>query len=387
MKKPNMLNSYNSQQIISATKNSRSTYFVLSLSQLDELKQISERILKLANETLLHIIQQKEVEPWLESRYGVVKSLWKKGQVGINLLRIDFAWNKAGKLQVLELNTSSHSGWIKSGLIEQESAAEKIGIPLAPKPMFYAKYLLEKLGPKIAIMVKGTEYSKELDLLLPQLESLGGKGQIIALSETALSEPLSATRAVIDFAPTGLFWRCHAALVEHSELVLELAKLGLPQISSFEALFISGDKSFLAILRERDATGVIPKTYVLSKNNLVQNLTLLEKDKAVLKPGDLARGENIFLGKNFTKKLSSAHWKEKIKKAMSSDGEWILQELCYLLKTKDGKYHDIIVFLADGRVRGIASRVSVHEIVNVAKGGRGQAVVLCLDKVESIGEI
>jgi len=44
-------------------------------------------------------------------------------------------------------------------------------------------------------------------------------------------------------------------------------------------------------------------------------------------------------------------------------------------------------FLADGRVRGIASRVSVHEIVNVAKGGRGQAVVLCLDKVESIGEI
>jgi len=378
-----MLNSYNSQQIISATKNSRSTYFVLSLSQLDELKQISERIFKLANETLLHIIQQKEVEPWLESRYGVVKSLWKKGQVGINLLRIDFAWNKAGKLQVLELNTSSHSGWIKSGLIEQESAAEKIGIPLAPKPMFYAKYLLEKLGPKIAIMVKGTEYSKELDLLLPQLESLGGKGQIIALSETALSEPLSATRAVIDFAPTGLFWRCHAALVEHSELVLELAKLGLPQISSFEALFISGDKSFLAILRERDATGVIPKTYVLSKNNLVQNLTLLEKDKAVLKPGDLARGENIFLGKNLTKKA----WKEKIKKAMSSDGEWILQELCYLLKTKDGKYHDIIVFLADGRVRGIASRVSVHEIVNVAKGGRGQAVVLCLDKVESIGEI
>lgn len=112
MTKPNMLNSNNSQQIISATKNSRSTYFVLSLSQLDELKQVSEKLFKLANETLLHIIQQKEVEPWLESRYGVVKSLWKKGQVGINLMRIDFAWDqrKAGKLQVLELNTSSHSG-------------------------------------------------------------------------------------------------------------------------------------------------------------------------------------------------------------------------------------------------------------------------------------
>ncbi|CAG8812079.1 35730_t:CDS:1, partial [Racocetra persica] len=194
-----------------------------------------------------------------------------------------------------------------SGLIEQKSAADKIGIPLAPKPLFYSKYVLEKLGPKIAIMVKGTEYSKELDLLLPQLESLGGKGRIIALSETALAE-------VSDFAPTGLFWRCHAALVEHSELVLQLAKLGLPQISSFESLFISGDKSFLTILKKRDTTGTIPQTYVLSKNDLAQNLNLLVKDRSVLKPGDSARGEGVFLGKNFTNQA----WEKKIKEVMNS---------------------------------------------------------------------
>jgi hypothetical protein len=69
------------------------------------------------------------------------------------------------------LNTSSHSGWIVSGLVEQETAADKVGIPLAPEPMFYAKYVLEKLGSKIAITVKGIEYSKELDLLLPKLKT------------------------------------------------------------------------------------------------------------------------------------------------------------------------------------------------------------------------
>ncbi|CAG8604987.1 3585_t:CDS:2, partial [Ambispora leptoticha] len=287
---------------------------------------------------------------------------------------------KIKKTAEQKLNLESNPGMEQlnplTGLIEQETAADKVGIPLAPEPMFYAKYLLEKLGPKIAIMVKGAEYSKELDLLLPQLESLGGKGRIIILSETALTE-------VIDFAPTGLFWRCHAALIEHSKLVLELAKLGLPQISSFESLFIAGDKSFLAILKERDTTGTIPKTYVLSKNNLAQNLSWLEKDQTVLKPGDLARGEGILFGKNFT----NEEWEKKIRKAMSSNEEWILQKLCYLSKTKDGKYQDIVVFLADGVVRGISSRVSDHEIVNIAQGGNRQAVVLDFENYNKLKDL
>lgn len=363
------LNSYSGSLFINSSKNFNSTCFVLSSFQLTELKQISEKIFKLTNETLLSIIKQKKVETWMEPRYGVVKYLWEKGRTGINLMRIDFAWDQTGNWQVLELNTSSHSGWIKSSLVEQESAADKIGTPLAPKPLFYAKYVLEKLGTKIAIIVKGNDYNKELDLLLLQFEKLGGKGQIIFLSETAVQE-------VIDFAPTGLFWRCHAALVEHSELVLKLAKLGLPQISSFESLFISGDKSFLATLWEKDTTGAIPKTCVLSKNDLVKNLNWLEKDQTVLKPGDLARGEKIFFGKNFTKKS----WEDKIKEAMNSNEEWVLQELCCLSRTKDGKYQDIVVFLADGEMQGIASRVSDSEIVNVVKGGcYVQAVVLCSD--------
>jgi glutathione synthase/RimK-type ligase-like ATP-grasp enzyme len=88
-------------------------------------------------------------------------------------------------------------------------------------------------------------------------------------------------------------------LVEHSNLVLEVAKLGLPQIPSFESLFISGDKSFLATLRNKDRIDVIPKTYVLSKNNLSKNFNFLAKNQAVLKPSDLSRGEGVKFGKYF----------------------------------------------------------------------------------------
>jgi glutathione synthase/RimK-type ligase-like ATP-grasp enzyme len=124
---------------------------------------------------------------------------------------------------------------------------------------------------------------------------LGGECQFICLSETSRQD-------IINFNPSGLFWKSNSRLVEQAELVLEVAKLGLPQIPSFEALFIAGDKAFLATLKNRDTSGSIPLTYVLSKNDLVKNIGFFTKNKAVLKPGDLSRGEGIKFGKNFTEK-------------------------------------------------------------------------------------
>jgi len=99
--------------------------------------------------------------------------------------------------------------------------------------------------------------------------------------------------------------------------VLKVAKLGLPQMPSFEALFIAGDKAFLATLRNQDTSGAIPPTYVLSKNDLTKNFDLLPKDKAVLKPGDLSRGEGIKFGKYFTEKA----WQAEIETATNSREE------------------------------------------------------------------
>ncbi|KAF0553871.1 putative conserved protein, circularly permuted ATPgrasp superfamily [Gigaspora margarita] len=344
---------------------SRDTYFVLSPIQFEKLNQISESVFKLANETLLEIVNQNEVESWMESRYGVVKSLWKNGQTGMNLARIDFAWDQQKNFKVLELNTGSGSGWVRSSLTKKVASADKIGIPLAPPPTFYANYVLNKLGPKIAIII--TEAVPECDLVARQIESLGGEAKVIYLSEVAVQD-------IIDFAPTGLLWRSHAGLVDHSELILKLSKLRLPQIPSFESMFISADKSFLAVLSDRDTTGAIPKTYVLLKNDLTKNLNFMEQNKAVLKAGDSIRGREVVLGKNF-----KSSWEDKLKEIMNSNKEWIIQELCYLQNTKDNRYEDIAVFVVDGVVQGFMSRISANEIVNVEQGGFGQSVVLKYD--------
>ncbi|CAG8777807.1 14682_t:CDS:1 [Gigaspora margarita] len=343
----------------------RDTYFVLSPNQLEKLKQISEAVFKLANEALLEIVNQNEIESWMESRYGVVKSLWKNGQTGMNLARIDFAWDQQKNLKVLELNTGNCSGWVFSSLTEKVASADKIGIPLAPPPTFYANYVLNKLGPKIAIIV--LYEVPECDLVAKQIESLGGEAKVIYLSEVGVQD-------IIDFAPTGLLWRSHTGLVDHSELILKLSKLRLPQIPSFESMFISGDKSFLAVLSDRDTTGAIPKTCVLLKNDLMKNLNFMEQHKAVLKAGDSSRGREVVLGKNF-----KSSWENKLKEIMNSNKEWIVQELCYLQNTKDNKYEDIAVFVADGVVQGFMSRISANEIVNVVQGGFIQSVVLKYD--------
>ncbi|CAJ0917013.1 175_t:CDS:2 [Entrophospora sp. SA101] len=190
----------------------------------------------------------------------------------------------------------------------EEVLLAETGLPLAPELTFYAKYLLKKLGSRIAIVVIRADYKEwyeELNRLLTQIEDL----------------------------------------VERAELVLKVAKLGLPQIPSFEALFISGDKAFLATLRNQDTSGVIPPTYVLSRSDLTKNFALLPKDKAVLKPGDLSRGEGIKFGKHFAEKA----WQAEIETATNSP---------------------------DGLVQGVASRVSASEVINVAKGGTSQAVIL-----------
>ncbi|CAJ0865651.1 13928_t:CDS:10 [Entrophospora sp. SA101] len=227
-------------------------------------------------------------------------------------------------------------------LAEKAIQADKVGLPLAPQPIFYSQCVLEKLGPKVAIIFP-PEYNKnlssqELNLVTQQIESLGGQCQAFCLSETVITE-------IIDFAPT-----------DYSELVLKLSELGLPQLPSFEALFIAGDKSFLNTLK--DKTDLIPPTYVLSKNDLTQNLSILAKDKVVLKPGDFGNGEGIFFGKNFTESA----WKDKIREAMESKQSRVIQERCYLRNTPDGRYEDISIYVVDGVARGFVSRISANEI-------------------------
>lgn len=340
-------------------------YLKLEKTKYLKLKSISKYIFNLVNETLVETTENEKTEEWIKLRYNTVKNLWSGNKNGINLMRIDFAWDEEGNFKVLELNTASHSGWFVRNEIKNYPLHIKIDKSLMPDPSFHTNYLLEKLGMRIIVITIKSGY-KDLYILEETIKKLGGDVKIIQLPNVNIQE-------IIDFKPTGIFWRSNSNIVDFYKLVIEISKLNLPQIPSFESIFISGDKCFLSNLKNKDIMNVIPKTYVLDKKDFLKNINFLDKYKAVLKQADLSRGENIIFGK----KCNDDVWKKYIQNAMNSKNNWIIQELCYLKRdNKSNKYEDLVVFIADGDIKGIASRTSNDEIVNVNKNGYPQPVVL-----------
>ncbi|CAO3637592.1 unnamed protein product [Cunninghamella blakesleeana] len=359
-------------------------YFPLTEKEYQNIKSVSEYVYQLTNSALLETIQKEtnEVdEKWIESKYHSTKPLWSNHHTtnhakGINLMRIDYAWDHEGNLKVLELNTSGQGGWVLLYLEPQAPYHETYGKLLSPPREFLANYLVNKLGNRIAYLVyRNTSLKEENDLIVKQIKALGGDCLILPsfpydsdeMSEDRMNQLM---QAIHEYQPTGIHMLFIPKIVDYADKLIQIANLNLPQSVSYESMFIAGDKSFLQTLHKKDERNVIPKSFVLDKSDLDKNLHLIEKDHAVLKPGDLALGINVLFGKN----CDDDTWKQHIQNAMASDNYWIMQELCYL-KKKNDRFEDLICYIADGEVVGIASR-SLNEIVNVHAGGRIQHVVL-----------
>ncbi|CAO3637604.1 unnamed protein product [Cunninghamella blakesleeana] len=360
-------------------------YFPLTEKEYQNIKSLSEYVYQLANNILLETIQkekwEEEDEKWIESRYHPVKSLWAKNRTttsntkGINLMRIDYAWDQEGCLKVLELNTPSQGGWIPHAIIPELPYFETIGKPLPPPKGFITNYLINKLGKRILILCCSSNVREEHRLMMKEIKELGGECLRLSLlpdnNENKENHIKQLMQDIHQFQPTGIHMRLVARMVFYSDYIIQIANLNLPQSVSYESLFIAGDKSFLQLLHRKDERNVIPKTFILDKSDLDKNLSLIEKDLAVLKPGDLALGLDVLLGKN----CDDDTWKQHIQKAMASDSYWVMQELCYL-KRKNDKFVDLTCYIADGEVVGVGSRISSSEIINVFAGGIGQCVVV-----------
>ncbi|CAO3637608.1 unnamed protein product [Cunninghamella blakesleeana] len=368
------------------SKNTEVDYFKLTENEYQNVKSVSEYVYQLANNTLLETIQKEkwdeEDEKWIESRYHPVKSLWAKNRTttsntkGINLMRIDYAWDQEGNLKVLEINTCAQGGWILQSIKPELPYLETIGKPLPPPKGFIANYLVSKLGKRILFLVcKMKNFRGEHNLITEQIKELGGECLVRPFipddGENKENHMKQLMQDIHQFQPTGIHSRLVPRVVNLADSVIQIANLNLPQCISYESLFIAGDKSFLQLLHRKDERNVIPKSFVLDKSDLDKNLHLIEKDLAVLKPGDLALGMDIQFGKN----CDDDTWKQHIQKAMASDNCWIMQELCYL-KRKNGKFEDLVCYIADGEVKAVGSRISSSEIVNVFAGGSWQSAVI-----------
>ncbi|CAO3637576.1 unnamed protein product [Cunninghamella blakesleeana] len=361
----------------------QSNYFKLTKKEYQNIKSLSEYVYQLANKILLETIQkekmEEEDEKWIESRYHSTKPLWSNHRTthhtkGINLMRIDYAWDQEGNLKVLELNTDGQGGWIDQAKRPELPYLETIGTPLPPPKQFLANYLINKLGKRILLLVYDKNYDRENDEVAEEIKELGGDCLLLSLLPNDNEEDgkkedhmNQLMKEIHQFQPTGIHLRFLPDSVAYIDYVSQIADLNLPQSVSYESLFISGDKSFLQLLYKNDERNVIPTSFVLDKSNLDKNLHLIEKDHAVLKPGDLAKGTSVLFGKN----CDDATWKQHIQEAMVSDNCWIMQELCYLKQKKKDRFEDLVCFIADGEVISVASRYSSSEIVNVHSGGSG----------------
>lgn len=294
----------------------------------------------------------------------------------VNLMRIDYAWDKNGKLKVLELNTAGQQGWI---LIKESEKRILKEDTLSPNPDFLPKYLINKLGNKIAIIsnyieediyIENDTHSNievtELRLLINKIKSIGGNCKIINFDNEIIDK-------IQYYSPTGLYIRGNHSFNKELDvnvkidIVSKISKLNLPQIPTFGSLFESDNKSFLKYLKN-DKKNAIPKTFNPSKDNIKD----LPKNEIVLKPDNSSAGENIIFGEDCNEEL----WKEYLEKVLKNPNDWVLQQRCELKKDRNGNYIDVAVYMADGDIKGFISRTSKDKIVNVGHGGSLKPVVL-----------
>lgn len=337
--------------------------FIISQNKWEDIINTSQKIFNIANKKLLDILCEEKNDSWIEDNYGCVKSFWKNNKNGINIMRIDFAWDINNNLKVLELNTACPGGWIISGEIEKIIQADKCGKTTAPDQYFFSKYLLKELGNNIIIITMG--YKFEADLLKDQIINLGGNCKVI--------DPLvNDVQEILKFKATGLYWEIDSLkIIEHINIIRNIYNLQLKQISSFGSLLISENKSFLNILKYSEVKEYIPDTYIMT-DDFEKNISFINKDKAILKPSNLWGGTGVIIGKY----CNDEEWIQHIKNAMKKK-QTVIQELCYLRKTNENMYGDICVFVVDGNVIGATSRVSTNMITNVVNGeGYSQSVVI-----------
>ncbi len=137
-------------------------------------------------------------------------------------------------------------------------------------------------------------------------------------------------------------------------------------------LFIAmWDKRTFDILNEEEVKFIkdhVPKTYLLSDEEVDLNEVKGNKDKYVLKPVDGYGSRNVYVGKM----CSEEQWEKLINE--NTDGNHIIQEFCqpykteniYMPEDKEFKLYSNMpgLFSYNGKFKGVYSRLSDSEIIS-----------------------
>jgi glutathionylspermidine synthase len=172
-------------------------------------------------------------------------------------------------------------------------------------------------------------------------------------------------------------------------------------VNPYLAMFITESKLVLALLQDQYFQNKYLNAYQIEliKRHIPwsrkledvvtqyegENINLIpyikeNKNKFVIKIDNETRGSNIFIGKN----ISILAWEKLIEECINKN--WLVQQYCQIPEIKvpeimDGnlvmtnKKYGIDFFMYNGLFKGIVSRVSGSDVINVGSGGYEQPVL------------
>lgn len=334
-----------------------------------DLREFGADVWRAASAALAgHVRTERRALPgWMTEQYGPLIDLWhgEGADPRLDTMRLDLGWSDDGAPRALELNAWTQWGWFSLEQLAARAPAPDGVRSLAPDPDDLVTRVAERLGKRVALVTVGSQVLAELDALAERLALRGVAAEI--------TDPLAdGGERLRRFAPTGLLLKiCDPLLlVEQADLVRSLARLDVPRIPEFPALFIADDKTFLPEVQRHSARPLVPATVPLPRY-LAGGTDGITRVRAVVKPSHRMRGEGIAYGADF----SDASWAAYLAGLRTSGQAWVVQERCRMRRLPDGRYGDLSLYLVDGRVTGACARASAHPTVNHAQGGAVQLVV------------
>jgi hypothetical protein len=342
----------------------------LGRQEWSRLCEFAEGVRDAARSTVNRLLDGELERPaWIEQRYGPLLGLALRkgpGSGRIPIMRLDLAWTGAGEARVLEFNSACPGGFVFAPRVAEKMGAESFGRSVAPARGRFARFLMEELGSRVAVVTWGSSYSFELDTLVAEIGELGGDAVVLDPSR----DDGAALRA---FRPTGLYWKSDPLRLLHDADAVAAMVGDLPSLSPFDAMTFVEDKSFVSFVAEHSAVPVGPPAIELTGRSTADVLAWRPREQAVLKPTNLTRGEGIVVGALHT----DAEWAGLVHDAVRSATPWLVQERLQLRSDPAAGLHgDISVFLLGGDVVGAMARKSSERVINIGRTGMLQSVVV-----------
>jgi hypothetical protein len=350
----------------------------------DEWERLSDfaRDVWTATHTAVNMIVDGVAEPppWLAERYGpLLGAALRRGPYTgeLPIMRLDLAWTGEGEPRVLEFNTACPGGFLFTPRVAEKMGAGSFGRSVSPAHSEFAAFLLRELGERVAVVTWGSDYSFELDTLVAEIDALGG--------DAFVTDPQrDGGAALAAFRPTGLYWKSDPLRLLLTPGAVTETVGELPSFSPFDAMTFVEDKSFVTHVSEVSAVPVGPPSLELAGRSAAELLAWRPRQRAVLKPTNLTRGEGIVLGVQCT----DTEWAAAVDAAARSGSPWLLQERLQLrYDAEAGLFGDLSVFLLGGKVIGAMARKSTEAVINIGRTGMLQSVVVTETASETVERV